>query len=318
MAALSDYMRFTTYRGNHSKTIEIVDGELNEYPVVNLKELRFGTTVEVVPSEKYLGPIDLTTEIVEDYLRHMSYVLPDDVTVTFVYEKESSKEDKKGKKKSKPKLGTRVFKAQGLDAAVKYMSSSLEFAPINVSYSCDNYDLNIAFSYDRTLDDSAVTSFCNFVITREGGTHVTAATQAICAYFSREAKKQDPNSKYEITFDDCKRGLVLAINLGHVAPKFDGQHKGRVSNQEVTTDGRRGLINGLEKTCSMGSNPMLLKKIINYLRNIAKARQESHKIKGVSVKKNTSFLDDAKISKYYTVSNRNSSGYKELFLAEGD
>ena len=48
-------------------------------------------------------------------------------------------------------------------------------------------------------------------------------------------------------------------------------------------------------SCSIGSNPMLTKKIINYLRQIAKARQESHKIKGVSVKKNTTFLDDAKI-----------------------
>ena len=71
-------------------------------------------------------------------------------------------------------------------------------------------------------------------------------------------------------------------------------------------------------SCSMGSNPMLTKKIINYLRQIAKARQESHKIKGVSVKKNTTFLDDAKIEKYFTVSNRNSSGYKEIFLCEGD
>ena len=312
VAALSDYMSFTTYRGKHSKKIEVIDGELKESPITELKHKRFGTRVEIIPSEKYLGPINLTNDIVETYLRNMSYIFPSDVTVTFIAEKNPEE------KKKEKKYYTRVYKGQGLPEAVKYMSSSLEFPPIEVKYSCDNYDLNIAFSYDRSLDDSAVTSFCNFVITSEGGCHVTAATQAICAYFTREAKKQDPNSKYEITFDDCRRGLILAINMEHVTPKFEGQHKTKVCNQEVTLDGKRGLMIGLERVCSMGSNPILLKKIINYLRNIAKARQESHKIKGVSVKKNTSFLDDAKIEKYFTVSNRNSTGYKELFLCEGD
>lgn len=310
VAALSDYMSFTTYRGNHTKTIEIIDGELVDHPVASLKEERFGSRVEVVPSEKYLGPIALTNDIVEDYLRNMSYIIPKDVSIIFVGEKNPNEKKKK--------LYTRVYNGQGLSEAVKYMSSSLEFPPIEVKYSCDEYDLSISFSYDRTLDDTAIASFCNFVITTEGGCHVTAAIQAICNYFTREAKKQDPNSKYEITFDDCRRGLVIAINMEHVTPKFEGQHKTKVCNQEVVLDGKRGLIEGLEKTCSMGSNPILMKKVINYLRQIARARQESHKIKGVSVKKKTTFIDDAKIEKYFTVSNRNSSGYKEIFLCEGD
>ena len=310
VAALSDYMSFTTYRGKTSKMIEIIDGELKESPIIELKEPRFGSRVEVVPSEKYLGPIALTNDIIEDYLRNMSYIIPKDVTITFIGEKNP--------KEKKKKLYTRIYKGQGLNEAVKYMSSSLEFPPINITYTCENYDLSLSFSYDRTLDDTAIASYCNFVITTEGGCHVAAATQAICTYFTREAKKQDPNSKYEITFDDCRRGLVMAINMEHVTPKFEGQHKTKVCNQEVILDGKRGLINGLAMSCSMGSNPMLTKKIINYLRQIAKARQESHKIKGVSVKKNTTFLDDAKIEKYFTVSNRNSSGYKEIFLCEGD
>ena len=68
----------------------------------------------------------------------------------------------------------------------------------------------------------------------------------------------------------------------------------------------------------MNNNPQIMKKIISYLRQVARARHESHKIKGVSVKKNTTFLEDAQIQKYFTVSNRNSTGYKEIFLCEGD
>src|SRR5699024_2920710 len=106
--------------------------------------------------EKYLGPIALTNDIVEDYLRNMSYIIPKDVSIIFVGEKNPNEKKKK--------LYTRVYNGQGLSEAVKYMSSSLEFPPIEVKYSCNEYDLSISFSYDRTLDDTAIASFCNFVI----------------------------------------------------------------------------------------------------------------------------------------------------------
>ena len=308
VAALSDHMSVTTFRGAHSKTVEIINGELYDRDIVKVKEPKFGTRVEIVPSEKHLGPINLTTDIVEDYLRNMSYIINDDISITFIGEKNPSEKKKK--------YFNRVFKPQNLSSAVKYMSSSLEFPPVEIKYSCDQYDISVAFSYDRSLDDNSVASFCNYVITSEGGCHETAAQQAICSYFSREGKRQEPNARYEISFDDCRRGLVIAINLEHIAPKFEGQNKSKVSNQDVASDGRKGLQNALYKV--MNNNPQVLKKILTYLRQISKARHESHKIKGVSVKKNTSFLEDAEIEKYFTVANRNSTGYKELFLCEGD
>ena len=67
-----------------------------------------------------------------------------------------------------------------------------------------------------------------------------------------------------------------------------------------------------------GSNNSLLRRIISYLRTIAKIRMESHKIKGITVKKQTTFLDDNDISMWYPLANRNYSGYTELIIAEGD
>ena len=310
-AALSDYMRVTTYRGNHSKTIEIIDGELKDHPMNKLSEFRTGTETTIIPSEKHLGPINLTNDIIEDYIRNMSYIMNSDIKLTFVGEK--NPEEKNPKKR---KYFTHEYKPQGLSAAVKYMSSSLEFPPIEAKLITDEYDISIAFSYDRTLDESSIASFCNYVITTEGGCHEMIATRAICDFFTKEAKRQEPNAKYEVAFDDCKKGLVLAVNLEHITPKFEGQHKTKVSNNEIINDAKRGLYNAIFKI--MNNNPQVMKKIITYLRQIARARHESHKIKGVSVKKTTTFLEDAEIEKYFTVSNRNSTGYKELFLAEGD
>lgn len=308
-AALTDYMAITTYRGNHSKKIELFDGELKEHPVEPLKTFKTGSEVEIIPSEKYLGPIDLTNDIIEDYVRNMSYVLDPDIEITLTMLKDAGS-------KNPHKWYDTVWKAQGLAAAVNYMSSSLEFPPVEAKFVGEDFDLSVAFSYDRSLDDNSIASFGNYVITTEGGCHETAAVRAISEYFNREAKRQDPKSKYEVVFDDCKRGLVLAVNLEHISPKFEGQHKTKVSNSDVLTEGKKGLYQAIYNV--MNNNPNLLKKAIMYLRSVAKARQESHKIKGVATKRNTTFLEDAEIEKYFTVSNRNSTGYKELYLAEGD
>lgn len=306
-AALTDYMAVTTNRGNYSKTIELIDGELRELPVVNLKSERTGTVVSIVPSESYLGPLNVTTDMVEDYIRNMSYLIDPDVEITFVGEKDSDS--------SNIEYFTKTYKAQGLSAAVKYLSSSLEFPPVEVKFCCDDYDITLAFSYDRTLDDNAVASFCNYVVTTEGGVHEVAAMRAICDFFSKEARKLDPTAKNEVSFDDCKRGLVMAVNLEHVEPKFEGQHKTRVSNMEIVTPAKRGLYEAL--TEAMNNNQGLLRKIVGYLRQIAKARYESHKIRGVSVKKKTTFLEDSEIRSFIQVKNRNSTHYRELFICEG-
>ena len=310
-AALCDYMDVTTYRGNHSYTIRMEDGEIVDRVERRLSEFRTGTETSLVPSEKYLGPINLTTDIVEDYIRNISYVLDPDIKIVF-----SGQKNPEEKKEKKIKYYNVVYKAQGLASAVKYLSSSLEFPPVEAKFVSDDFDLSIAFSYDKSLDDSAIISFGNYVITTEGGCHERAAIRAISDYFSREAKRQDPKSRYEIAFDDCKRGLVLAVNLEHVSPVFVGQNKTKVDNTDVEKIGKPGLVQALYNV--MNNNPGTMKKIINYLRVIAKARQESHKIRGVSTKKQTTFLEDSEIDKYFTVSNRNSTSYKELFLCEGD
>ena len=308
-AALCDKMSITSYRGDHSKTIDIIDGELIEYPIKDVHDNKFGTEVKLIPSEKILGPIELTNDIIEDYIRNISYILEPDITIYLKTEKEITN-------KGKIKYCTKEYKHKGLSSCVEYMSSSLEFKPIETKFCSDEFDISIAFSYDKTLDESLVTSFGNYVITTEGGCHEVAAIQTICNYFTKEGKRQDPSNKNEIIFDDCKKGLVLAVNLEHIAPKFAGQHKTKVGNNEIIPIAKKGLYDNIYKI--MNLNPNIQKKIISYLRQVSKIRQERHRIKGISTKKKSSFLEDSLIENYFTVSNRNSQGYKELFLAEGD
>jgi len=232
-SALSSYISFTSYRGYEYKMIEFVDGVLNEYPVKKTKNEKHGFSIRMIPSQKYLGAeelVDIKIEMIEDYLRKMSYVLPSNIQVKFY-----------AIKNEKEKMISRNYTYQGLLANVEYLSETLEFTPIDIMFENDMFDLSIAFSYDKTLDDQIINSYCNYINTTEGGSHEISALRSLCEFFSREARKFDPNNKYEVTFDDCKKGLILCINCMHSNPGFEGQHKTRVNNKDIITIGKRGL-----------------------------------------------------------------------------
>lgn len=305
VAALSDYMKITTFRGTNAKSLTLLDGNKTNDEVFPLKkgEQTTGTMTEFIPSKKYLGDFHIDNDMILDFLRNMSYIVEPDVELTLTLE-DAPKKHK-----------TTIMKAQGLSAAVKYMSSDLEFPPVEVKVSTEEYDLSIAFSYDKSVNSTEFTSYCNYVITDFGGTHETVAQQSICQYFTREAKRLEPNSKQEISFDDCKNGLLIAVNLEHISPRFESQNKERVSNK-FTNDDKKLISDAIYNV--MNNNSAILKKAISYLRNVSKARQEANKIKGVKLVKQTTFLEDAEIPKYFPVTDRNASHYKELYLAEGD
>lgn len=304
--ALSSYFSITSYRGFEKKCLEFFNGELKEHPIEKIKKEEHGLSVKFIPSEKYLcHEINITTDMVEDYFRHMSYILPENVTVRLY---EHTKDGMNPMRK---------YTFQDISENVKYISSTLEFSPVEVRSSNENFDLWIAFSYDKMLDDMTIESYCNSIVTTEGGTHEIAAQRAICDYFVREAKIIDPNNKFEISYEDCKKGLVLVVNCRHMDPAFEGQHKSKVSNDDIVKVGKNELQNALGQY--FNTNSGLLRKILGYLRQMSRIRLESHKIKGLPGKKNTTFLDDAEYGvKFKNVSYPNSHGYKELFITEGD
>ncbi len=317
--ATSSLMKITSFRDGYYKSIKFLDGQLDEKEdmgkisdLPNGADITSGTVVQVIPSKKYLGDMNVTSDLVEDYLRCMSYTLPEHIKIHYIATLRDT---------DAPYL--RTFKREGLENCVRYFSQNIEFEPITIAGSMDelidgtyiNFDIEMAFSYDKHLVDSIVDSYCNYIHTTEGGNHESVARAAICNFFSREARKLDETSKYEVTYDDCKRGLILAVNCMHVDPAFEGQHKTRVSNTDVNQYGKGLFMSGLEDY--FDKNKAMLRKIVQYLRTIAKARMESDKIKGVSQKKVTSFLDEVELTNYYPLRDRNYHGYREIYFAEG-
>lgn len=314
-AAMSDFYKIQCWREGQSRTVHLESDHLVDEGLQKCKDDKHGTYTEFIPSKKWLGKFDMEVADMDDYIRRLSYVMPDKVKIKY------RTVNKKGKEAAK------TVTRKGIAANVEYLSQSLEFNPVLIAIpeqtirlededDVEYFKLEFAFSYDRTTDETVTASFCDYVATKEGGTHEQVVIQALSSFFVRQAKALDPNAKYEVTSDDCKKGLIMAVNCDHSNPKFEGQHKSKVSQKNIITYGRAPIMDALGKFFE--TNNGLLRKIIIYLRMIARIRQDSHKVKTATIKKASTFLDDAEIKMFKSISDRNYSGYKEIIISEGD
>ena len=312
-AALSDFYQVTSYRGNEYKTLTVMNGkDITESKPMKSKKSKTGLRVEFVPSEEYLGKIHITADDLCEWLRCMSYICPEGITMKLV-----------SKKKKSEVIVSRTYKAEGLAEDVKYLGNELEFNPITVSFDqiseedpMREFAINMAFSYDLTMDNETIDSYCNYIHTIENGTHVDGCESALCSFFVKAAQKLDPKSKYPVTFEDCKKGLILVVNCRAARPNFSGQVKERVGNEYMQTDSRKQMQKALDTYFI--SNQATLKRIIDYLRKMAKIRLASHSMKGLDAKKTQTWADEREVSTYIGLSDRNTKGYTELFICEGD
>ena len=307
--ALSNYMEIKCVREysdgeSKEKTIKFNHCVLDEGKIKPSKNGKHGTQVTFSPSHEYLGDFEITADDIITWLRHMSYIMPPNVTIKFNYY---------------PKEGdipqSRVFTAVGLGENVKFLGTELEFEPVCLTYTEDEMELEFAFSYDKTVPDEVIDSYCNYVITTDGGYHEDACMSALCDFFVKAARKADPDAKYEVIRTDCRKGLVAAVNCRAMHVVLEGQHKSKVGSKEIADTGKSGILNGLTEYFS--NNNQLLNKFITYLRQMAKIRIESFKIKGIKPPKPMTMYDEADIAEYCPISERNKKDYCELIITEG-
>ena len=313
--AYSERFIVTSYRTKESsndatwdgfqKTLDFNKCTLNEQePVKQKGKPIHGLTVQYIPSTDYLGNERMDTDDVIEWLRHISYLLYGGITVDYI-----------NKDITADKINfVRNYKEVGLQGSVLYNSSESIVDPIFIQSIGDEIDVEFVFTFDKNIDDEKIDSYCNFTVTTDGGFHVSVCRRALSDFFVRAARRDDPDSKYEVTSQDCRKGLVMAVSCFYANVDFGGQHKTSVTSKEIE-DVRPDLVRLLNDYFS--TNNGQLGKIITFLRQIAKSRLEANKIRGIKPPKLLSAYDAADIKGFFPLSGR-SKGYCELFIAEGD
>ena len=317
--AFSHLFSLESYRGKESKLLKFVDCKMEDNDPIKLKKPQHGLVVNFIPSQEQLGPTSVKSDDCLEWLRHMSYIINDKIKINYF-------EINNGERKI-----IRTFTHQGLEKNVEYLSPSLAFDPISVKYSegivmkdqmgndmNDPYELNLSmsFSYDKSIDEEVIDSYANMVWTFGGGTHVNACRSALCDFMVKAARNADPDSKYPVTIQDVRKGLVLCVHCNWDAIVFGGQHKSTVTNDDIEDIGKKGSLKALSDF--FADNNALLNKLIAYYRQMAKIRLEAYKIKGIKPPKAMSVYDEAEIRGFTPVADSNRKGYKELIITEGE
>lgn len=186
--------------------------------------------------------------------------------------------------------------------------------PIYFTGEADGVIAEVCFQYVNEFHE-VVLGFCNNIYNAEGGTHLTGFktmfTQVINSY-ARELgilKDKDPN----FNGADIRNGLTAIVSIKHPDPRFEGQTKTKLDNQDAAKAVSK--ITGEEIQRYFDRNLDDLKAVISCAEVAAKIRKQEEKTKtNLLTKQKYSFDSNGKLA---NCESRDASKC-EIFIVEGD
>ncbi|MCR5278291.1 MAG: DNA gyrase subunit B [Lachnospiraceae bacterium] len=284
-------------RGN--PTTELVNGLL---PVIG-KTRETGTWINFLPDDEIFEKTRFKEEDIKARLSETAYLNPE---LTIYYE------DKRGEVPEK----ITFHEPEGLTGFIKDMNKTSE-AVCDVIYykgSLENIEVEVAFQFINEFHEN-VLGFCNNINTLEGGTHITGFKTNFTTIINNYARELGILKDKDMNFTgtDVRNGMTAVISIKHPDPRFEGQTKTKLDNQDA---GRIvSKITGDELVRYFDRNVETLKNIIGCAEKAAKLRKTEEKAKtNMLSKQKYSFDSNGKLS------NCESKDAKkcEIFIVEGD
>lgn len=284
-------------RGN--PVIELQDGLL---PVIG-KSKTTGTKVNFLPDDTIFDKTRFKEEDVKSRLHETAYLNP---ALTIIFE-------------DKRKIETEHLKfhePEGIVGFIKDMNKSKDAIHDVIYFSGESEGISVeaAFQYVNEFHEN-VLGFCNNIYNAEGGTHLTGFktmfTNAINTY-ARELnilKEKDVN----FTGADVRNGMTAVISIKHPDPRFEGQTKTKLDNQDAAKIVSK--VTGEEITRYFDRNLETLKNIIGCAEKAAKIRKTEEKAKtNMLTRQRFSFDSNGKLANCES----KDASKCEIFIVEGD
>ena len=328
--ALSEVMAFNIYREGQCGTFVFNEGKLvdKNFRPLTKKDKQHGTTVMFKPSKQVLGNCKFILKEVKEWIDNISYLVDPSVNLTFQYVKSKSNvvtvvsyDHKNGIKD----LLDETVKKKLIDSIYINFKGSYGFESNgDVIFETDpkkflgnDIIIQVAFTINpdgNGDDDSHYKTFCNYVNTIDHGVHLNACKTAWCQLLSKlaiESMTDNENAKYPVTFDDVRNGLYATVNIMCDNPQFASQTKEKISNDELFKPIRKIVYSYLYKYFK--DNPIILKKVIAYIKTNVKARLSIDKVRKSEYKP----IDSLSENTLKCFNPANGDGYREMFIVEG-
>lgn len=280
-------------------TVELVNGLL---PTIG-KTKKTGTKINFLPDPEIFEKTRFKEDEVKSRLHETAYLNPD---LTIIYE------DRRGEEVEH----IEYHEPDGIIGFVKEMNQNNECLHDVIYYKgeSEGISVEVAFQYTTEFHEN-VLGFCNNIYNAEGGTHLTGFkttfTQVINSY-ARELgilKEKDAN----FTGTDVRNGMTAVISVKHPDPRFEGQTKTKLDNQDAAR--ATGKVTNDEIQMYFDRNLDTLKAIIGCAEKAAKIRKTEEKAKtNLLTKQKFSFDSNGKLA---NCESRDASKC-EIFIVEGD
>ena len=279
--------------------IDLIDGLL---PIVG-KTKESGTTINFLPDDTIFDRTRFKEDEVKSRLHETAYLNPN-LTIIFTDNRKEEVET------------VTYHEPEGIIGFIKDMNKSKETIHDVVYFSgeSDGITVEVAFQYVNEFHEN-VLGFCNNIYNSEGGTHLTGFktmfTNVINTY-SRELgilKEKDAN----FTGADVRNGMTAVISLQHPDPRFEGQTKTKLDNQDAAKVVSK--ITGEEVVRFFDRNLETLKSVIGCAEKAAKIRKTEEKAKtNMLTKQKFSFDSNGKLANCES----KDASKCEIFIVEGD
>ena len=290
------------YHDRYEQGKPVIDLEKGLLPIIG-KSKKTGTKISFAPDPEIFEHTRFKEDDIKSRLHETAYLNPE---LKIIYT------DLRG---DEPDTET-FHEPDGLVGFVNDIDKTSEKLHDTVYFSgiSDDIKVEVAFQFCNEFHEN-ILGFCNNIYNAEGGTHITgfktAFTQVMNSYARELGILKDKDQNF--TGADVRNGMTAVISIKHRDPRFEGQTKTKLDNQDaakavnkVTTD---------EIQLYFDRNIDTLKTVLSCAEKAAKIRKTEEKAKtNLLTKQKFSFDSNGKLA------NCESRDPKkcEIFIVEGD
>ena len=306
--ALSTYLDIEVSRDGYvhhdryERGIPVVELENGLLPKLR-RTRETGTKINFLPDPEIFEKTRFQAEEVKSRLHETAYLNPE-LTILF--------EDRRGEEVER----IEYHEENGIIGFVEDLNKKKETVHEVIYFKGESEGILVegAIQYVNEFHEN-VLGFCNNIYNAEGGTHLTGFKTiftTIINNYARELgilKEKDSN----FTGADVRNGMTAVISIKHPAPRFEGQTKTKLDNQDASR--ATAKVTGDELVRYFDRNLETLKNIIGCAEKAAKIRKTEERAKtNLLTKQKYSFDSNGKLA---NCESRDASKC-EIFIVEGD
>ena len=262
-----------------------------------------GTKINFLPDDEIFEKVRFKADEVKSRLHETAYLNP---KLTIVFEDRRMEEPER----------IVYHEPDGIIGFVKDLNKNKEVLHdvIYFTGTSDGITVEAAVQYVNEVHEN-VLGFCNNIYNAEGGTHITGFKTTFTAVMNNYARELGILKEKDANFTgaDIRNGMTAVISIKHPAPRFEGQTKTKLDNQDAAK--ATGKVTGDEIVRYFDRNLETLKIVLGSAEKAAKIRKTEERAKtNLLTKQKYSFDSNGKLA------NCESRDAKkcEIFIVEGD